>query len=223
MMEVSLLERCPHFRGWYVQASMELGPEDVFLLSTLCRPLKSWEQRELVTAIMWWKTKKSTSSPKKRRSILRLTNKSCDSHVMYKAPPIQACLTSSLYTNCQELDSHAIRRWAADGTNFSLSTDDPGIMGCDLVNEYSSAARQIGLDKSQLVQCVSKIKSSFIQDFLGGEEVCGAQRRRYAWVWEYTKFHSFLGGGDCGCGGEFHLAPPPVWNPEEVPPLIKAP
>ena len=28
----SLLERCPHFRGWYVQASMELGPEDVSLL-----------------------------------------------------------------------------------------------------------------------------------------------------------------------------------------------
>ena len=27
--DVSLLERCPHFRGWYVQASMELGPEDV--------------------------------------------------------------------------------------------------------------------------------------------------------------------------------------------------
>ena len=26
--DVSLLERCPHFRGWYVQASMELGPED---------------------------------------------------------------------------------------------------------------------------------------------------------------------------------------------------
>ena len=28
----SLLERCPHFRGWYVQTSMELGPEDVYLL-----------------------------------------------------------------------------------------------------------------------------------------------------------------------------------------------
>ena len=27
--DVSLLERCPHFRGWYVQASVELGPEDV--------------------------------------------------------------------------------------------------------------------------------------------------------------------------------------------------
>ena len=30
--DVSLLERCPHFRQRYVQASMELGPEDVSLL-----------------------------------------------------------------------------------------------------------------------------------------------------------------------------------------------
>ena len=26
---MSLLEKCPHFRGCYVQASVELGPEDV--------------------------------------------------------------------------------------------------------------------------------------------------------------------------------------------------
>ena len=30
--DVSLLERYPHFRGCYVQASMELRPEDVSLL-----------------------------------------------------------------------------------------------------------------------------------------------------------------------------------------------
>ena len=29
LQDMSLLERCPHFRGHYVQASMELGPEDV--------------------------------------------------------------------------------------------------------------------------------------------------------------------------------------------------
>ena len=29
---MSLLERCPYFRGCYVQVSMELGPEDVSLL-----------------------------------------------------------------------------------------------------------------------------------------------------------------------------------------------
>ena len=30
--DMSLLERCPHFRGCYVLASVELGPEDVSLL-----------------------------------------------------------------------------------------------------------------------------------------------------------------------------------------------
>ena len=33
--DVSLLERCPHFRGCYVQSSMELGPEDVSLLESV--------------------------------------------------------------------------------------------------------------------------------------------------------------------------------------------
>ena len=35
MCVVSLLERCPHFRGCYVQSSMELGPEDVSLLESV--------------------------------------------------------------------------------------------------------------------------------------------------------------------------------------------
>ena len=30
--DVSLLERCPHFRGCYVQASMELGPQQVHIM-----------------------------------------------------------------------------------------------------------------------------------------------------------------------------------------------
>ena len=39
--DVSLLERCPHFRGWYVQSSMELGPEDVSLLER-CPHFRGW-------------------------------------------------------------------------------------------------------------------------------------------------------------------------------------
>ena len=39
--DVSLLERCPHFRGWYIQASMELGPEDVSLLER-CPHFRGW-------------------------------------------------------------------------------------------------------------------------------------------------------------------------------------
>ena len=41
--DVSLLERCPHFRGWYmyVQVSMELRPEDVSLLER-CPHFRGW-------------------------------------------------------------------------------------------------------------------------------------------------------------------------------------
>ena len=39
--DVSLLERCPYFRGWYIQASMELGPEDVSLLER-CPHFRGW-------------------------------------------------------------------------------------------------------------------------------------------------------------------------------------
>ena len=39
--DVSLLERCSHFRGWYVQVSMELGTEDVSLLGR-CPRLREW-------------------------------------------------------------------------------------------------------------------------------------------------------------------------------------
>ena len=38
---MSLLERCPHFRGWYVQASLELEPEDVSLLER-CPHFRGW-------------------------------------------------------------------------------------------------------------------------------------------------------------------------------------
>ena len=37
----SRLERCPYFREWYVQASMELGPEDVSLLER-CPRFRGW-------------------------------------------------------------------------------------------------------------------------------------------------------------------------------------
>ena len=41
------LERCPHFRGWYVQASVELGPEDVSLLER-CPHFRGWYVQALM-------------------------------------------------------------------------------------------------------------------------------------------------------------------------------
>jgi adenosine deaminase len=68
----------------------------------------------------------------------------------------EACLTSSIFTNSQkELESHAVKRWALDGTSFSLSTDDPGVIGNDLLTEYRVASQEVGLTKEQLVKSVS--------------------------------------------------------------------
>ena len=38
---MSLLKRCPHFRGWYVQVSIELGLEDMSLLER-CPHFRGW-------------------------------------------------------------------------------------------------------------------------------------------------------------------------------------
>lgn len=67
----------------------------------------------------------------------------------------QACPTSSVFTSCQpSLDDHAIQRWASDGVSFSLNTDDPGVMLCDLQGEYVKASRDSGLTRAQIVQSV---------------------------------------------------------------------
>ena len=39
---MTLLERCPHFKGWYVQALMELGPKEVSLLERCPRSFQRW-------------------------------------------------------------------------------------------------------------------------------------------------------------------------------------
>ena len=68
---------------------------------------------------------------------------------------MQACPTSSIFTNSQSLESHAIKRWALDGTSFSLNTDDPGVMGNSMQTEFVIASQQVRLAKQQIVQSVS--------------------------------------------------------------------
>lgn len=44
-------------------------------------------------------------------------------------------------------------RFAEDGTSFSLSTDDPGVMQCNIADEYI-LAEKMGLKEKQLIQSV---------------------------------------------------------------------
>lgn len=75
---------------------------------------------------------------------------------MYIIIYVQVCPTSSVYTSSTQNDNHASLRFARDGVSFSINTDDPGVMLCDLNGEYVVAERDIGLTYDQLKQLVSK-------------------------------------------------------------------
>jgi adenosine deaminase len=77
----------------------------------------------------------------------------------------EGCPTSSIFTNSQALESHAIKRWALDGTSFSLSTDDPGVMENSMQEEYVIASQKMNLTKTQIVQSVlNAVKAAFLPD-----------------------------------------------------------
>ena len=60
-----------------------------------------------------------------------------------------------MFTGSTVHDNHSSKRLASDGVSFSLSTDDPGVMLCDLNGEFVVAERDIGLTYKQLKQSVS--------------------------------------------------------------------
>lgn len=67
----------------------------------------------------------------------------------------QACPTSSVYTNSNRFEDHALQVFAKDGVSFSLNTDDPGVIDCDLTGEYQVAEERIGLTQHQIMRSVS--------------------------------------------------------------------
>ena len=60
-----------------------------------------------------------------------------------------------MFTSSTAHDNHASVQLAKDGVSFSLSTDDPGVMLCDLNGEYVVAEENIGLTYDQLKLSVS--------------------------------------------------------------------
>ena len=46
-------------------------------------------------------------------------------------------------------------RFCADGINFSINSDDPGIMRSTLVDDYVMADKEFGMSYQQIKQSVS--------------------------------------------------------------------
>ena len=75
------------------------------------------------------------------------------------SPPLQTCPMSSVFTSSDQFENHAIQAFCKDGVSFSLNTDDPGIIGSTLVEEYQVAETKIGLTQHQIMRSVSKSQS----------------------------------------------------------------
>lgn len=69
--------------------------------------------------------------------------------------PLQTCPTSSVYTKSDQLEYHSIQQFCKDGVDFSLNTDDPGIINCTLTGECDVAEKRIGLTQHQIMRSVS--------------------------------------------------------------------
>jgi len=78
----------------------------------------------------------------------------------------ETCPTSSVLTGAQPLSYfyHAICRFADDGANFSINTDDPMVTGTWTEQEYE-LLRSWGLKESHLVKAnINALKASFLPE-----------------------------------------------------------
>jgi adenosine deaminase len=66
---------------------------------------------------------------------------------------VEANLTSNVQTSTvKDFASHPLRRFLEFGVLATINTDNPGISGIDLTNEYAIAAPAAGLSKEQIQQ-----------------------------------------------------------------------
>ncbi len=68
---------------------------------------------------------------------------------------LEVCPTSNLCTGAvADLERHPLRQLMDAGVPITLSTDDPGMFGTDLVNEYLVAQRIAGLTSDEIISIV---------------------------------------------------------------------
>lgn len=66
---------------------------------------------------------------------------------------IECCLTSNFQTGaCTNIAEHPIKTFLEKGILVTLNTDDPGVSGIEMADEYSLAKEQVGLTSEQLLQ-----------------------------------------------------------------------
>ena len=67
---------------------------------------------------------------------------------------LEVCPTSNWLTrSVPSLEAHPLPQLARAGVRVTLNSDDPQLMGIDLVHEYSLAARLYGFTREDFQEC----------------------------------------------------------------------
>lgn len=93
----------------------------------------------------------------------------CMSKIKQTSAIIESCPSSNEYIGMvANPESHPILRFAKNGMKFTISTDDPGIFGTTIEEEYAKAAR-IGLD-SETLETVRQNSFFYTSEILSGRK-----------------------------------------------------
>lgn len=84
---------------------------------------------------------------------------------------IECCLTSNFQTGaCTDIAQHPIKTFIEKGIVVTLNTDDPGVSGIEIADEYKLAKDVVGLSTEQLKQIqLNGVEVAFASDNIKAE------------------------------------------------------
>jgi adenosine deaminase len=88
-----------------------------------------------------------------------------------KGISIECCLTSNFQTGaCPDIAHHPIKTFIEKGIVVTLNTDDPGVSGIEIADEYKLAREVVGLSTEQLTQIqLNGVEVAFTSDSVKSE------------------------------------------------------
>lgn len=84
--------------------------------------------------------------------------------VIDRGIPLELCPTSNYLTQSVDtIKNHPIKKLFSQGVPVTINSDDPGMMGIDLTNEFRVCTEILGLEKNDLKTIIKQgLKSSFL-------------------------------------------------------------
>jgi adenosine deaminase len=97
-----------------------------------------------------------------------------------RAIALEMCPTSNWLTRAvPTVEEHPARRLLHEGVRVTINTDNPGLMGIDLTNEYRLARTEMGFSHDDLRAAA---RGALDASFLDPSVIADVRRRHFAWA-----------------------------------------